>query len=374
MGEDFFGDGVHALHNANLPGCFFCAKSVQWPQHTREDKVVGMLQDIAPHVYDNQYHPHDPEPLDRVLVVKDNAVLVLNIADDFAVCQSPTLLPYPTVADVDAVLNQQGIQPDYQYLFSIDDVSYYLPTRDALTMARIASLLESADFMSLSHATNLSRKNAADYLQDDIKASSAPSSSTRWVKAAEIHAQEHGSEAFAGLMGLQLWNWYDTTRFCGRCGEELVPDEHERMMRCPRCANLIYPRINPAVIVGIIDPVRDKVVVARGVGRPLTSRSLIAGFAESGETIEQTVHREVKEEVGLDVTNLRFYKSQPWPLSSSLLMGFFCDLDGSNEISVQEEELAFAEWVDRDELPIDDTNYSLTREMMEVLRTRKEAL
>lgn len=333
-----------------------------------------MLQDIAPHVYDNQYHPHDPESYDRVLVVKDNAVLVLNIADDFAVCQAPTLLPYPTAVDVNAVLNQHGIKPDYQYLFSIDDVSYYLPTRDALLMARIASVLESTDLMSLSHEASPSRKNAADYLQDDITASPTQMLSTRWVKASEIHAQEHGRESFAGLMGLQLWNWYDTTRFCGRCGEELVCDERERMMRCPRCVNLIYPRINPAVIVGIIDQERDKVLVARGVGRPLTSRSLIAGFAESGETIEQTVHREVKEEVGLDVTNVRFYKSQPWPLSSSLLMGFFCDLAGSPEVTLQEEELAFAEWVNRDELPPDDTNYSLTREMMEVLRTRKEAL
>lgn len=340
-----------------------------------------MLQDIAPHIYDNQYHPHDPEPTDRVLVVKDNAVLVLNIADDFAVCQSPTLLPYPVVWDVVAALAPHGITPDWQYLFSIDEDRYYLPTRDALCMGEIARILESTDFLSLnmSHyaglpSSGVTRKNTCDFLQDDERTPSPRSSSTRWVKASEIHAVEHGCESFAGLMGLQLWNWYDTTRFCGRCGEELVVDEHERMMRCPRCANLVYPRINPAVIVGVIDQERDRVLVARGVGRPLTSRSLIAGFAESGETIEETVHREVKEEVGLEVTNLRFYKSQPWPLSSSLLMGFFCDLAGSPEITVQEEELAFAEWVERDELPYDDTNYSLTREMMGVLKARKEAL
>lgn len=332
-----------------------------------------MLQDIAPHVYDNQYRPHKPDALDKVFIVKDNALLVLNVIDDFAACQSPTYLPYPSVADVDKVLESCGVVPDYQYLFSIDETSYYLPTRNALMMGRIASIVHNADLLTCQKPMTIFQKNAADYLQD-VSDSLAHHACTRWVKAAEIHAQEHGRESFAGLMGLQLWHWYDTTRFCGRCGEELMPDEHERMMRCPRCANLVYPRINPAVIVGIIDRERDRVLVARGVGRPLSSRSLVAGFAESGETIEETVHREVKEEVGLEVTNLRFYKSQPWPLSSSLLMGFFCDLAGSSEITVQEEELAFAEWIPRDELPVDDTNYSLTREMMDVLRARKEVL
>ncbi len=340
-----------------------------------------MLQDIAPHVYDNQYDSHDPYPHDRVFIVRDNALLVLNIADDFAVCQSPTLLPYPSAADVTTTLEAQGIKPEYQYLFSIDEVSYYLPTRDALMMKRIASIMEAADLVVYSsasgsgnacNAVGVASKNAADYLQDTTQ-SLEQSSCMRWVRAPEIHSTEHGAESFAGLMGLQLWNWYDTTRFCGRCGEELIPDTLERMMRCPRCGNLVYPRINPAVIVGVVDRERDRVLVARGVGRPLTSRSLIAGFAESGETIEQTVVREVKEEVGLDVGNLVFYKSQPWPLSSSLLMGFFCDLVGSPEISLQETELAFAEWVSRDELPFDDTNYSLTREMMGVLKAKKEA-
>lgn len=84
----------------------------------------------------------------------------------------------------------------------------------------------------------------------------------------------------------------------------------------------------PAVIVGIVDRQRDRVLVSRYAGREYTSYALIAGFSEMGETVEQTVHREVMEEVGLKVTNLRYYKSQPWPPSSSLLFGFFCDLDG----------------------------------------------
>ena len=91
-----------------------------------------------------------------------------------------------------------------------------------------------------------------------------------------------------------------------------------------------------------------------------------------GETIEETVHREVMEEVGLRVKNLRYYKSQPWPFSSSLLMGFFCELDGSDAIILDEHELESAEWLDRADLPTEDADYSLTRDMMQVLREGRD--
>lgn len=99
-------------------------------------------------------------------------------------------------------------------------------------------------------------------------------------------------------------------------------------------------------------------------------RSLRA-IARWGETVEQTVHREVMEEVGLRVKDLRYYKSQPWPDSSSLLFGFFCELEGDPEIRLDEHELSFAEWLDREEL-LTDNDHSLTREMMGVLREHRE--
>ena len=92
--------------------------------------------------------------------------------------------------------------------------------------------------------------------------------------------------------------------------------------------------------------------------------ALIAGFSEVGETIEDTVRREVMEEVGLKVRDLRFYKSQPWPFSDSLLMGFFCDLDGSDEIRLDVNELSEARWVDREDLDIEFDGVSLTNEMI----------
>ena len=104
--------------------------------------------------------------------------------------------------------------------------------------------------------------------------------------------------------------------------------------------------------------------MSRYVGRPYTSHALIAGFSEIGEPIEDTVRREVAEEVGLKVKNITFYGSQPWPPSSSLLMGFFCELDGSDEITLDTSELADAAWYAPEDVPSENDNYSLTRDMM----------
>ena len=100
--------------------------------------------------------------------------------------------------------------------------------------------------------------------------------------------------------------------------------------------------------------------------------ALVAGFTEIGETLEETVQREVMEEVGLKVKNIRYYKSQPWSFSSTLLCGFFCEVDGDTDITLDTEELAVGEWFDRDNIPVEDDGVSLTREMIGVFKTGGE--
>ena len=95
---------------------------------------------------------------------------------------------------------------------------------------------------------------------------------------------------------------------------------------------------------------------------------LRAGFTEIGETLEETVSREVMEEVGLKVKNITYYKNQPWAFSDTLLMGFFCELDGSNQVKLDENELALAEWFERNQIPVEPDDISLTNEMMMVFR------
>ncbi len=168
--------------------------------------------------------------------------------------------------------------------------------------------------------------------------------------------------AFAGVTACQLANWYQATKFCGTCGSRLEYDKKERMMRCPKCNALHYPKISPAVIVAVTNG--DKLLMTKYASRPNKNYALVAGFAEIGETIEETVKREVMEEAGLKVKNLRYYKSQPWSFTDTLLFGFFCEVDGDDSITMDEEELAVAEWLTREEIPTEFDGISLTNEMI----------
>ena len=131
-----------------------------------------------------------------------------------------------------------------------------------------------------------------------------------------------------------------------------------------------YPKICPAVITAVRNG--NKLLLSKYAGREYVHYALIAGFTEIGETIEETVKREVMEEVGLKVKNLHFYKSQPWSFSGTLLFGFFCDLDGEDTISLDEEELSMAVWMERENIPDDPEQISLTREMMTVFKNGED--
>ncbi len=177
--------------------------------------------------------------------------------------------------------------------------------------------------------------------------------------------------AWAVGVGGSLSRWYRATRFCGACGAEMTDSVAERARICPRCGRTVYPRINPAVIVAVCDG--ERLLLTRYRNRPFRSYALVAGFNEIGESIEDTVRREVLEETGLRVRNLRFYRSQPWVFTDSLLMGFFADLEGDDKIRIQESELAEAGWFLRRDIPDDHSPISLTGEMIEVFREGGES-
>ena len=142
----------------------------------------------------------------------------------------------------------------------------------------------------------------------------------------------------------------------------MVPAHSERALRCPSCHNRIYPTIMPSIIVGVIH--NDSILVTRYAHRTYKGHALIAGFCEIGETPEDTIRREVMEEVGLHVKNIRYYKSQPWGFDLNLLLGFFCELDGNPTITLEQEELAKARFISQDELNDKPDDLSLTNDMM----------
>ena len=184
----------------------------------------------------------------------------------------------------------------------------------------------------------------------------------------EVRDMISGEEVYAVFTAYHLWNWYSDNVYCGKCGAELTLDNKERALRCPKCDNLIFPRINPAVIVGVIN--KDKLLITR-YRTGYRHNALVAGFVEIGETIEETVMREVMEETGIKVKNIRYYKSQPWGMAQDILVGFFCDVDGDDEIRMDESELKYAQWVTGEEIELQPNNLSLTNEMMKVFKDGK---
>lgn len=281
-----------------------------------------MIQDIFPKVYHNEYQDLAPDENDFILIFHKNTVLV-RFQDE--------KLRYPALKEL------AGFSLSYHYLFSIDDYKYFL-----------------AYFGDDCNA------NAEAHACYDMPVISIEGYSYENVTIFRTADSKH--TAFAGITGHHLFNWYQSNQFCGRCSHKMVPDHKERMLYCPDCRNMVYPRISPAVIVGVING--DKILMSKYAGRTNARYALIAGFTEIGESAEQTVTREVMEEVGLKVRNIRYYKSQPWAFSGSLLMGYFCDLDGSDEITLDTNELAMADWFSREEITLEDDHISLTREMI----------
>jgi NAD+ diphosphatase len=148
---------------------------------------------------------------------------------------------------------------------------------------------------------------------------------------------------------VQLVEWARTHRFCGRCGEETDLVAGERSRRCPACGLSAFPRLAPAMIT-LVERDDGKALLARGPSFPRGMFSCLAGFVEPGETLEEAVHREVHEEVGLTIGGLRYFGSQPWPFPHSLMIGFFARYAGG-ELALDTSEIAEAAWFGPDDLP-----------------------
>lgn len=146
-----------------------------------------------------------------------------------------------------------------------------------------------------------------------------------------------------------LAGWRALTQYCGRCGHRL--EEHPTLTarQCPECGNLIFPRIEPCIIT-VVSRGDGKILLAKHVQRNQNIYACIAGFVEAGETVEHAVEREVMEETGLRIRNIRYYGSQSWPFPAQLMLGFTAELDGG-ELHLQADELAEARWFDRNDCP-----------------------
>lgn len=145
----------------------------------------------------------------------------------------------------------------------------------------------------------------------------------------------------------QVMDWDRTHQFCGKCGGRTDPLEGERGRACAGCGLHFFPRVTPAIIVAVVR--NGKILLAQSSRFPTAFYSVLAGFVEPGETFEECVHREIREEVGVEVENLRYFGSQPWPFPHSLMVGFTASFSGG-DLVLEEKEIVRAGWFDPEEV------------------------
>ena len=164
------------------------------------------------------------------------------------------------------------------------------------------------------------------------------------------------------LKAVHLLEWEGATRYCGRCGGEMAPAKEMNARACTGCGLVVFPRISPAVIV-LVER-NGQVLLARATRFAAELYSVLAGFVEPGESLEETVHREIREEVGIQVKNIRYFGSQPWPFPDSLMVGFIAEYAGG-EIRIDETEIDDAGWFDPDRLPMIPGKMSIARKLID---------
>lgn len=160
---------------------------------------------------------------------------------------------------------------------------------------------------------------------------------------------------------VQVVDWYRNHAFCGKCGQATTINWKDRSRVCEPCKKHYYPRLSPAIIVAVVK--EGKLLLARSGRHPAGFYSVLAGFVEPGETLEGTVKREVLEEVGLHVKNIRYFGSQPWPFPNSLMLGFTCEYE-SGEFVLQDDEISEANWYAPDKLPNVPPPLSISRHLI----------
>jgi len=185
----------------------------------------------------------------------------------------------------------------------------------------------------------------------------------QWISLRGLYLEYERELADIAGYAKQIVNWNRNFRFCGRCASETVVLEKEHARVCEQCKLINYPRISPAVIVAVIKD--DQILLARGVDFPDKQMfSVLAGFLEPGEALEVCLKREVFEEVGIELTNVRYFKSQFWPFPDSLMIGFTADYQ-SGDIKIDESEIAEAGWFKAGALPKVPLSRSLSSELIQ---------
>lgn len=195
-----------------------------------------------------------------------------------------------------------------------------------------------------------------------VAAEAGPPPGAAFVGLRALWSQLDDERLGIAAQAAQLLIWDATHRWCGVCGTATEPRADERARACPACGHTSYPRVSPVIMARVTRA--DEILLARSPRFAPGVWSILAGFVEAGETLEQTVHREVREEVGLEIAGLRYVASQPWPFPHSLMIGFSADW-ASGDIAIDGIEIIEAAWFKRSRMPGLPHAMSLARRLID---------
>ncbi len=223
----------------------------------------------------------------------------------------------------------------YYFIFNKND-EIYLTQDGCIPLVTIDSLNKFTITLKLYIGVYKDKPCFVVNVDDDIKF-------TEFRKLYDINEDDYRMATRAILVS----RWYRSHQYCGACGTKTVLDDNDMMLKCPKCGQVHYTRISPAVIVAITKD--DQLLMAKHTYHKFDRYALIAGFVEAGESIEEALHREVMEEVGIKVKNLKYITSQSWPYPNSLMIGFTAEYD-SGDIRVDNVEISSAKWFNPEDI------------------------
>jgi NAD+ diphosphatase len=271
-------------------------------------------------------------------------------------------MPFQWPADyLPAIVSPQQT-PERALWFVFSGSHLLVSAAPPVTLPRVASLETLAPGWAPRRWQYLGMLATEHCYSAEVEAKSEPPAGWVWQNLRVLFGVLDDSLFALAGRALQLIDWDRTHQFCGACGAATQAKIEERSRQCPDCGLVVYPRIAPAVMC--LARRGSQLLLGRSPRFPEGMYSALAGFVEPGETLEQCVEREVREEVGIRVRNLRYFGSQPWPFPHSLMIAFHAELD-SGEICVDRVEIEDAQWFDIERLPKLPAKISVARRLID---------